>query len=285
MSEDFKLSAIQMEAIKDMGFCDPLHDACDQNDDGMIYLDDQRSSFILLDGYQEAFKKLASLGGVSNAIDAVDLVKLTDLEELAELMAKDPAYEVVKKRHTGLEFNKKELKPMLELLKPGIPKRHFKRMIYYAQTALKQIADKTLVPDGDYGEHTRQVISKFQKAVKISPDDGTLLGPQTLGTIIMRCRYSKSKLLKTLRDEVDIASPDGFLINDALTVTEIEIREDVIVALKWLGYIGESVESKDNELIKNALMNNFDGATLVGPIVLGRIIDRIEEDRVGQDII
>lgn len=275
MSEEFKLSAVQMQAIKDMGFCDPLADACDQNDDGLIYLEDQRSSFILLDGYQKAFNNIAALGGVPNAIDAHDLAKLADLEILAELMAKDPAYDVVKERHTGLEFNKKELEPIPDLLKPGIPKRHFRRMIYYAQIALGQVVNGTLAADGDYGENTRQVISLFQKSVGIKPDDGTLLGPQTLGTLIMRCRYSKESLLKTLMGDVEIASTDGFLINDAFTVTEKKIREDVITALKWLGFLEESVDSSDDELIRNSLMDNFDGATKVGPIVLGRIIEKI----------
>lgn len=277
MSDDLKLSAVQMEAIKDMGFCDYSYDSCDQSDDGMISLKDQSSSFILLDGYQKAFNHLAALDGETAAIDAQDFAKLAQLEVLAEVMAGDPAYAVVVERQTGLEFGEKELKPNPDTLKPGVPRRHFRRMVYYAQMALGQIVDNTIEEDGDYGEHTRQIISQYQKAVGISPDDGTLLGPQTIGTLIMKCRYDKSKLIKILEDDIDVAPKDGFIINDAFTVTEKKIREDVIVALKWLGYLPESVESSDKTAIKNALTAHFDNAIRVGPIVLGRILDRVSK--------
>lgn len=275
MAGDLKLSEDRMAAVRKMGFCDPLHDFCDAKDDGVVVFDDQKTVFTALDGYKEAFMNLANLGGQAKAIDAEDFEKLANIKVLGEIIASDPAYGVIKLRRTALEYKHKEVKPTD--LRPGIPPRHFKRLAYYLQMALAKLVDKSLVPDGIYGEDTRIVVEKFQKEVGIEPDDGKLLGPRTVGTLIMRCRYSRTDLVTILEQDKSVFDKDGpFIIDNAHGNGHKKVKDHIVIALKWLGYIDESVSADSKFTISKALSNNFDGATLVGPIVLGWIIDRIK---------
>jgi len=270
-----KLSEDQIAALKKMGFCDPLHPACDAKDDGVVVFDDQSAKFTGLDGYREAFMNLANLGGQAKAIDGEDFVKLADVKILGEIIAGDPAYAVIKLRRTALEFKHKEVKPAD--LRPGIPPRHFKRLAYYLQMAMAKLVDKSLVPDGVYGEDTRAVVEKFQKDVGIEPEDGKLLGPRTIGTLIMRCRYSRADLVTMLEQDREVVEKQGpFIVDSANGNGHKKVRDHMVIALKWLGYIDEDTSPDSKFEISKALSKNFDGATLVGPIVLGWIIDRVK---------
>jgi hypothetical protein len=275
VSGDLKLSEERFLALKKMGFCDPTYDACDAKDDGVVSIDDQSAKFTGLDGYREAFMNLSNLGGQPKVIDSEDFVQLANAKILGEIIAGDPAYGVIKLRRTALEFKHKEVKPAD--LRPGIPPRHYKRLAYYLQMALAKLVDKSLVPDGIYGEDTRAVVEKFQKSVGIEPDDGTLLGPRTVGTLIMRCRYSRTDLVTMLeQDKAVVESHGPFIIDNAHGNGHKKVKDHLVIALKWLGYIDESTSADSKFVISKALSKNFDGATLVGPIVLGWVIDRIK---------
>ncbi len=282
MAGEIKLSKEQMLALKRMGFCDPALEACDGTDDGVVSIDDQRSVFTILDGYKEAFMNLANLGGTPKAIDANDFAKLANTKVLAEVIAGDPAYDVIKSRQTALEYKKKEVDP--KELHPGLPPRHFKRFAYYLQMALAKTVDPSLVPDGVFGDETRRVAGIFQQKLKIKENDGTIgdgefLGPMTVGAIIMRCRYSKAELVAILKDdEFFLEEHAPFIIDSASGNGHTKVRDHVVIALKWLGYIDESVTADDKYKfeISSALSKKFDGAMLVGPIVIRSIIDRIE---------
>jgi hypothetical protein len=267
-----------MTSLQKMGFCEGTYEACDAKDDGVVSIGDQSSKFTGLEGYQEAFMNLANLGGVPKAIDAQDFAKLADKKVLAEVIANDPAYKVIASRREPLQYNKKEVKAA-ELL-PGIKPRNYKRIVYYSQMALGEIVDSSLVPDGIYGDDTLAAVMAFQKKLGIKPDHGRYLGPQTLGTLVMRCRYTAGSLVEILEDDIDFLKANGPFIIDSAGNGHQGVRNHIVMALKWLGYLGESVNSqssKQKHAITKALSKNFDGATLVGPIVMGWIIERVKK--------
>jgi hypothetical protein len=280
VSEFIGLNAKQLKTVQRLGFCDPAYDVCDCNDDGLVYMDDQTVEFTSVDGYQDAFVNLAILGGEPNAIDSLDLAILEEKKVLAEVIAHDPAYKVIVLRGTALEHNRKEVGP--GGLTPGIPPRHYKRLTYYCQMALAKIVDPSLVPDGVYGDDTKRVVEIFQVKADIrnengKVEDGTLLGRTTIGTLVMRLRYSMWKMVSMLAEDADFLAENGPFMIDGPSNGHKEVYDHFVLALKWLGYVNESYSNGSKEPVRRAMAEHFkEGVTKVGPMVMGWIIDRIK---------
>ena len=283
MADFIKLSAKQMETVQRLGFCDGTWDTCDCNDDGVVSMADQTDEFVSVNGYQQAFVNLAILGGDPQAIDSIDLSMLHDKETLAEVIANDPSYDVIVSRGTALEYNEEEV-PKGDL-KPGIPPRHYRRLTYYSQMALAKIVNPKLAADGVFGDETRRVAEIFQKKLAIREEDGTigdgeLLGRRTIGALIMKCRYSKWKMISMLAGDADFLSANGAfsLTHDGgVKDSYSEVLPHLLMVLKWLGHIDESAKKKEEaKRGKEAMLKHFNGTTKIGPKVMGWIIDRVK---------
>lgn len=290
VSDFIKLSPQQMTELQRMGFCDGTYEHCDSTDDGVISIEDQTDAFSSVSGYEDAFVNLAILGGDPRAIDALDLAMLAKGENLAEVIAADPAYHILKARHTGLQHNVTEISP--DGLYPGVPPRHYRRLTYYTQMALAKVVDPSLVPDGIYGNDTRRVVYNFQEFLKIEngagePAEGRIAGPLTIGTLIMRLRYSKYRIKAMLSEDAFTMSEnnDSFKVDSPADRHE-GIYEHILIALKWLGYVKESVTSDKKIFLTKVIQKKFSEKTkgkddgvidLVGPKVIDRIIDRVED--------
>jgi len=274
VSDFISLNAKQLGVVQRLGFCDGSYESCDCSDDGVVAMDDQSPEFTNVDGYQDAFVNLAVLGGEPKAIDAIDLSMIQDMKVLAEIIASDPSYKVVAARKAPLQYKHKEVKPMG--LQPGIPPRHFRRLTYYAQLALSKLVDPALKPDGVYGDDTLRVVGIFQKKVGMSQNDGTMLGPRTIGTLIMKCRYSASEMISKLKDDAYLLKESGPFIVDSAPKEYESVYANLVIALKWLGYVDESSDGKLKNAVRHAMYEHFDKTTKIGPKVIGWIIDRIK---------
>ena len=279
MSDFVSLTTKQLKEVRRLGFCDPAYNTCDCNDDGVVSMDDQSPEFTALYGYQDAFVNLAILGGEPTAIDSIDLAMLEQKKVLAEVIAHDPSYKVIVSRGTALEHKQKEVGP--GELSPGIPPRHYKRLTYYCQMALAMIVDPSLVPDGDYGDKTKRVVEIFQVKADIRNkkgkiEDGMLLGRTTIGTLIMRLRYSMWKMVSMLAADADFLAENGSFPVDSAPNGHAEVYEHLVLALKWLGYVSESYSNGSKDPVRKAMAKRFKGTTEIGPMVMGWIIDRIK---------
>lgn len=283
MSGFIKLNANQMEMVQRLGFCDGTWDTCDCDDDGVVSMADQTDAFTSVSGYEQAFVNLAILGGEPKAIDSIDLSMLEDKKVLAEVIAHDPIYKLIVSRKTALEHNHDEVEPLG--LHPGIPPRHYKRLTYYSQIALAKTVDPSLVADGVFGDETKRVAEIFQKKLEIRENDGTigdgqLLGRRTIGALIMRCRYSRWKVVSILASDADFLSTNGsfsLLHDGGVNGSHNEVFAHLVMALKWLGYIDEWVKpEKAKKLVRDTMMERFDNTTKIGPKVMGWIIDMVK---------
>ena len=275
MSDFISLTKNQLKEIRRLGFCDPLYHACDCNDDGVVSMDDQSAEFTELHGYQDAFVNLAILGGEPTAIDSIDLEMIQQKKVLAEVITHDPSYKAITSPpKLALEYGKEEVGPI-------IPPRHYKRLTYYCQLALSKIVDPSLVPDGDYGGETKRVVELFQVKADIRDkngelEDGTLLGPTTIGTLIMRLRYSILDMVSMLAEDADFLTENGPFTVDSAPNGHSEVYDHLVLALKWLGYIGESYSNGSKDPVRKAMAKRFKGTTKIGPMVMGWIIDKIK---------
>jgi len=283
VSDFIKLSPKQMETVQRLGFCDGTWDTCDCSDDGVVSMADQTDSFTSVNGYEQAFVNLAILGGEPNAIDSIDLSMLEDKQILAEVIAGDPSYRVIVSRGTALEYNEEEVPP--GDLKPGIPPRNYRRLTYYSQMALAKIVDPKLVADGVFGDETKRVAEIFQKKLVIMEEDGTvgdgqLLGRRTIGALIMKCRYSRWKMVSILAGDADFLSTNGafsLLHDGGIDESHNEAYAHLVMAMKWLGWIDESVKpEKAEKLVRDEIMKRFEGTTKIGPKAIGWIIDKVK---------
>ena len=290
MSDPLKLNQGQKSQVQVLGFCDPTFKSdCDAADDGVVYLKDQSSSYTSLDGYAEAFKILAGLGGKADAIDSADLKKLKDRRALADVISKDPALAVLRARKSGLEFGRREL-PRSASGKP-LPPRDYRRFLAYLQMALQAAVDPKVKADGNYSDIVRRAVRTFQTALGINlPDgsaaDGKLMGAGTIGPLIMRLRYGKEELLAALEaDRNALANRGGFFMGDAKGDVQKSAQQHAADAFRWLGYMDEAVDietaegkRKTVETLQERFREEGDavGPNMVGPKIMGKIIDRVK---------
>ncbi len=296
-----RLTREDMQNVSRLGFCEPGKKFCDAKNDGVVRISNQSSSYARLDGYREAFDVLAGLGGKKDAIDRTDIASLNEPPILGLLLSRDPAYRILAKRQTALEMGTRELRSAGA--GDPIPPRHFRRLMTYAQKALGRVLNMTIVADGDYGEQTRELASVFQRRVlkevyaqrrvamgkmnkkfRVADDaqlDGKRIGIDTVGLLIMRCRYSKVALLEQLHSDRKMLQDHGaFIMGEAMGKNATSIQRDVCDALKWLGYLDERVDTGSVYGLNAAAIALQDffgqGVTLVGPQVLDWIVGRVK---------
>ncbi|HPQ81071.1 MAG TPA: hypothetical protein PLZ86_05040 [bacterium] len=289
MSDPVKLSSTQKAQVRILGFCDPAFKFdCDAADDGVVYMRDQTSSYTSLEGYAEAFKNLASLGGRADAIDSSDISKLRNKDALYSVISKDPVLSILSVRKSGLEFNKIEIPRSAD--GKHVPPRDYRRLTAYLRMALRAVVNPNLRIDGNYGEGMRMAVKSFQDAlgIKLSdgkPANGKVLGMGTIGPLLMRLRLGREELLSTLEADRDaLLRRGGFFMGDAKGKAQKAAQASAVLAFKWLGYIEESVDidtvrgrMKAVEALQEKFKEEGDavGPNMVGPKIMGRIIERV----------
>lgn len=289
MSEASKLGGAEKSLVRLLGFCDPaFKPMCDSTGDGAVSFSEQSPSYYELDGYAEAFKNLAGLGGSADSIDAADIKILGDPASLAKVISQDPVMKILYTRRAALEAGKIEI-PRPAGGKP-VPPRHYRRFVAYLQMALKKAVDPSMKVNGLYDEKTRKAIDLFQKGAGILLPDGSepkgrICGPKTIGPLVMRLRYSRAQLVRMLEaDKAALALKGIFFMGDAKADVHVAAQGHVVEAFKWLGYIDESVDTETREgrmKAIEALQERFKvpgdpvGPNMVGPKIIGKIIERV----------
>jgi len=241
--------------------------------------------------YRGALDELALLDVDIFTVDAADLEALSDpgnSDLLAELIDRDPAYQVIKERHTALEFMGTRLDANQR--SPGIPSAHYKRFVYLIQAGLAQFVDPTLVPNGHFGPQTRDALSEFQARRGIDDMDGTLVDRRTVDALVCGLRFDVGEIKERLsdaqrpfvegtRDAFYINGIDGFGTDAAWRNS---VRAALADAMLWVGALKENVDIS-TQLGRVALQNSIEeylgkGVDRVGKYTIGEILSSIDRE-------
>lgn len=244
-----------------------------------------------VDQYRGALGDLALLEVDIFTVDEKDLEALTDRNNsdlLAELIDRDPAYQVLKERHTALEFMSTRLDANQR--SPGIPSAHYKRFVYLIQAGLAQFVDPTLVPNGHFGPQTRDALLEFQAMHGIDDMDGTLVDKRTVDALVCGLRFdvgeikdrlseAQRPLIEGTRDAFYINGIDGFGTDAAWRDS---VRAALADAMLWVGALKENVDVS-SQLGRMALQSSIEEylgkeVDVVGKRTIGEILSRIDQE-------
>lgn len=291
--ENFK--GADLRFLHQLGFyCWENADSCDWTKGGWVEIESQAgASTKEPEKYREAFKALAGLAGFPGYIDMADLKALKDPKKLARVIMEDPMMPGIVHKGNALEYKKRE--------SPGkIMPRHFRRLLTYIQMGLNivladEIKAGKMMPlsiNGNYDLHTKLAIAMFQKKTDFPSTDkesfGKVLGRWTIGTLAIKLAYTKDELIALLKEDQRKLS-DTHILMDCWYGDDggnkFEAQRHIFDALKWLGYIWPNADVSrivDRGTAAEAIAEKFKegegpGPRNIGPVVIGRVIDRIEK--------
>lgn len=240
-----------------------------------------------VDQYRETLDGLATLDLDLFTLDSRDLEALTERKNadvLADLIARDPAYEVLKQRRTALEFEATRLDPVGH--SPGIPSAHYKRLVYLLQAGLAQLVDPTLTPNGRFGPQTRDALADFQANRGIDRLNGELVDQGTVDALVCELRFDLAGIRQRLTDAQELFMNDEvqpFFINGP-DDSDVEGRNFVRAALEdamiWVGALSGRVNlsSPRGKEALQAAIEDYIGKTvdLVGERAIADILNAID---------
>ncbi len=261
------LSTSQISFLAELGFTDKIKD-------GFIKIDElpHYTQVKLNQDQSTAFRNLAVLAGDPNVIDGDDMNKLMrDPKALASLIEKDPEYRGDIQSAATLQVNKKEVKPddAKSDARDGIPPVAYKRLVYYAQAGLNLLAHTRNLPlNGVYRNQTQAKVAEFQKLMGLEMGaynqkrDGSFIDRATLGSLILRLKYTSENMVETLNQVHAAGYPDN------LQKSNSQDLDKLLLGLQYL-YPNEVSPWKTEGRLDEArpvFKKHFD-ADMVGPKV------------------
>lgn len=274
MTSSKALTGDQVKILATLGFPDPGRDRILTEDELPVYQDKT-----LNQNQRDAFRKLAAVGGDAGSIDAADIeALLKDPKILAKLIREDPEYKTDILKRGTLAYKKTEVRSDHGSGRDGIPPIAYRRLVSYVQLAYAHIFQDIPQMNGVYGDSTQERTLQFQKKSGLLVDgrNGKFIDRSTMGAIALYLDHGPAEALHDLALLKTRLSPGG----QYLERLSGEDRQTIIRALQLL-YPSELSPSADPGSISVAqsaseLMQDKLGGVLIGPKIIGRLMERME---------
>jgi peptidoglycan hydrolase-like protein with peptidoglycan-binding domain len=274
MAEARALTGNQLKILASLGFPDPGRDKVLTEDELPVY-----QNKALGKNQRDAFRKLAAVGGDSSSIDRADIEALLHYPKvLARLIREDPEYKANILKRGVLRFNKRETLSDNGSGREGIRPVAYKRLVSYVQLAYAHIFHDNPQVNGVYGSSTQERTQQFQHKTGLAVDgrNGNFIDRSTMGAIALYLEHGPAETLSEL-GALQARIPSG---GQYLERLGSEDRQTIIRALQLL-YPSELSPSADPSSISVAqsaseLMQSKLGGVLIGPRIIGRLMERVE---------